>query len=315
MSNQFLEDVDIGLSSSPKFLSSRYFYDEKGDDLFVQIMNLPEYYLTNSEYEILSEKGDELIQAAQINKETSFDLVELGAGDGYKTKELIKHLIQNNCSFDYLPIDISQHALDTLEVSMNAGFPNLKTCGLQGDYFSILDSLKVSNKPKVVLFLGSNLGNLLDHEANDFLGKLADCMQSGDKLILGVDLIKSADIVLPAYNDPQKITARFNLNVLERMNRELGADFEVESFKHQPEYTEEEGIARSYLVSTKEQRVKIGALGKEVQFSAGEKIHTEISRKYNDEILNEILIGTGFEICSKLMDAREYFADYVISKN
>ncbi|WP_282068062.1 L-histidine N(alpha)-methyltransferase [Olleya namhaensis] len=314
MNNNFLNDVDKGLSSTPKYLLSKYFYDKKGDALFVDIMNMPEYYLTRAEFDIFKNQTQNIIKALQLNKNTFFELIELGAGDGTKTKELLKVLDTENYDFNYVPIDISQNALDQLKQSVDKELPNVKTTTKQGDYFNVLASLKQSNHPKIILFLGSNLGNLSDVQAEDFLSKLSDSLRPNDKVLLGLDLIKSRDIVLPAYNDSQGITKRFNLNLLDRINNELGADFDTNAFIHQPEYTEEEGIARSYIVSTTNQNVTVKSLNKTFHFMEGERVHTETSRKYNDTILNSYLKNTSLQVIDKLMDSNTYFADYILDK-
>jgi dimethylhistidine N-methyltransferase len=314
MNNNFLNDVDKGLSSTPKYLLSKYFYDKKGDALFVDIMNMPEYYLTRAEFDIFKNQTQNIIEALQLNKNTFFELIELGAGDGTKTKELLKVLDTENYDFNYVPIDISQNALEQLKQSVNKELPNVKTKTKQGDYFNVLASLKQSNHPKIILFLGSNLGNLSDAQAEDFLSKLSDSLRPNDKVLLGLDLIKSRDIVLPAYNDSQGITKRFNLNLLDRINNELGADFDTNAFIHQPEYTEEEGIARSYIVSTTNQNVTVKSLNKTFHFMEGERVHTETSRKYNDSILNSYLKTTSLQVIDKLMDSNTHFADYILDK-
>ena len=314
MNEQFKKDVLAGLSSSPKFLSSKYFYDEIGDELFVQIMNMPEYYLTNSEFEIFSTKSNELINAFDVNENEVFELIELGAGDGTKTKELLKELINSEYNFKYVPIDISQHALDNLEETLAKELPDLEVEKQQGDYFGVLSSLKERKSKKVVLFLGSNIGNLTDDLSANFLNQLNNSLNKNDVLLLGVDLIKPVEVVLPAYNDTAGITAKFNLNLLHRMNKELGANFNINQFKHDPCYTEEEGIAKSYLTSKIDQIVEVKAINKQFKFIAGEKIHTEISRKYNDEIISNILEETSFNIKTRITDTKEYFADYVLVK-
>ncbi|WP_281846572.1 L-histidine N(alpha)-methyltransferase [Olleya namhaensis] len=314
MNNNFLNDVDKGLSSTPKYLLSKYFYDKKGDALFVDIMKMPEYYLTRAEFDIFKNQTQNIIKALQLNKNTFFELIELGAGDGTKTKELLKVLDTENYDFNYVPIDISQNALDQLKQSVNKELPNVKTTTKQGDYFNVLASLKQSNHRKIILFLGSNLGNLSDVQAEDFLYKLSDSLRPNDKVLLGLDIIKSRDIVLPAYNDSQGITKRFNLNLLDRINNELGADFDTNAFIHQPEYTEEEGIARSYIVSTTNQNVTVKSLNKTFHFMEGERVHTETSRKYNDTILNSYLKNTSLQVIDKLMDSNTYFADFILDK-
>lgn len=314
MNNNFLNDVDHGLSKTPKYLLSKYFYNKKGDALFVDIMNMPEYYLTRAEFDIFKNQTQNIIDALQLKKDTFFELIELGAGDGTKTKELLKVLDSNNYNFNYVPIDISQNALNQLKESITNQLPNVNTTTKQGDYFNVLASLKQSNHPKVILFLGSNIGNLSDKLAKDFMSKLSDSLKPNDKVLLGLDLIKEAKIVLPAYNDSQGITKRFNLNLLDRINKEFDANFNTNAFTHQPEYTEEEGIARSYLVSTKQQTVTIKALNKSFNFAEGERVHTETSRKYNDTILNSYLKNTELQIIDKLTDSKNYFADYILDK-
>lgn len=314
MNNTFKSEVKQGLESSPKTLPSKYFYDKKGDALFVEIMNMPEYYLTRSELDIFKNKTQELIDAFGVRREDKFELIELGAGDGLKTKELLKSLDAQNYHFDYLPIDISSNALQLLKQDLNTELPNLSVKTQQGDYFEVLDSLKECNTPKVILFLGSNIGNMNDIRAKQFITKLSRSLQKGDRLLLGVDLIKSEEIVLPAYNDNNGITAKFNINLLERINTELDADFNLEKFKHQPEYNELEGIAKSYIVSTENQTVEIKSIGASFHFFEGEKIHTEISRKYNDELIKNITEETNFSLKTKIMDSKAFFADYILIK-
>lgn len=314
MNIQFKTDINEGLSKPSKTLPSKYFYDKIGDALFVKIMNLPEYYLTKAEFDIFKNQTKNIISALGIKPDAYFELIELGAGDGTKTKELLKVLLDENYQFEYLPIDISKNALHKLETNLNEELPSLKVSKKQGDYFSVLDSLKTSKHPKIVLFLGSNIGNMEDERAKQFILNLSKTLHTNDKILLGVDLIKSKDIVLPAYNDKTGVTKAFNLNLLNRINKELDANFNIDDFSHQPEYIEKEGIARSYIVSNKDQDVTIGALNKTFQFKKEEKIHTEISRKYNDAVLNSILENSDLKIVTKLLDSKAYFADYIIIK-
>jgi L-histidine N-alpha-methyltransferase len=315
MNENFKNEVHEGLSSNPKSLPSKYFYDKKGDALFVEIMNLPEYYLTRSELEIFQNKTQELIDSIGVQTDSYFELIELGAGDGTKTKELLRELDKQNYNFDYFPIDISSNALKLLEQDLNTQIPNLRVQTRQGDYFEVLASLKNSKQPKVVLFLGSNIGNMQDQMAFKFIYNLGANLQPGDKILLGVDLIKAQEIVLPAYNDKKGITAKFNLNLLYRINKELGANFNLNHFEHQPEYTEKEGIAKSCIVSTTNQTVEINATGNSYTFAEGEKIHTEISRKYNDQLIENIIANTNFSIQTKILDSKAYFADYILKRD
>lgn len=314
MISQFKKEVDQGLSDEIKSLPSKFFYDKKGDALFVQIMHLPEYYVTRSEHEIFKIQSHSIIEALQLHPDTYFELIELGAGDGLKTKELLRELDQGNYNFDYMPVDISQNALDKLEKDLNKQLEHVSIKKKQGDYFEVLESLKENQHPKVILFLGSNIGNMPDDVAADFISKLSANLHQGDKLFLGVDLIKPASIVLPAYNDSQGVTAAFNLNLLDRINNELQADFDVDSFKHKPEYTEEDGIAKSFLISNKAQKVYIAQLDKTYEFYKGEKILMEISRKYNDTILNKILKKSDFVIKDRITDSKGYFANYILER-
>jgi len=307
---QFAEDVQKGLSNKQKYLPSKYFYDKAGDDLFVEIMNLPEYYLSHAESEIFSREGEALISSLDLTNRP-FELYELGAGDGSKTVALLKHL--NPTHFTYNPIDISKYAILSLEHKIKQTLPTVKCVGMQGDYFHILEEMK-SDMRKVILFLGSNIGNMNDVEANQFFCSLSAVMNPGDKIVLGADLRKDKSIILPAYNDSQGVTRRFNLNILTRINRELGGSFDINTFSHKPEYDEIRGIAYSYLESNQDQEVELKEIGEKFCFKNGEKIHTEISRKYNDEIIAEILRGTGLGIKTFFTDSNHYFKDYIIEK-
>ncbi len=314
MNEQFAKDVKEGLSKTSKSLSSKYFYDEKGSALFTKIMKLPEYYLTDAEFEIFQTKASEIIDLLGISAHKNFDLIELGAGDGYKTIELLKSLDKRNFHYTYSPIDISQKALCQIEENILQQLPGKKIYPRKGDYFHILHDLKKSQFPKVILFLGSNIGNMNDSLANSFLSNLSDTLSGGDKIILGVDLKKSKEIVLPAYNDSQGITSAFNLNLLTRINRELDANFDTSLFEHIPEYNEKEGVAKSSIRSKVAQKVKIKAIDLKVSFVEKEHIHTEISRKYDDVIINNLCFNTGFKVIGKLTDKRNYFADYIFEK-
>ncbi|MBY0536554.1 MAG: L-histidine N(alpha)-methyltransferase [Chitinophagaceae bacterium] len=314
MFNKFKQDVIKGLSKSPqKTLPSKYFYDKKGDELFVKIMALPEYYLTRAEMEIFKNKTEELISALYLNKKEKYDIIELGAGDGTKTIHLLKKLISLEFDFEYIPVDISKNALEGLNTYLKNELPDIVVKPNHTDYFKALNDLKQDGRTKIILFLGSNIGNLLDEQATDFIYHLGSSLYKGDKIILGVDLKKSKEIVLPAYNDSQKITAEFNLNLLDRINNELGANFDRNNFEHYPDYDEEIGIAKSYIKSLKEQWVKLDEQW--FHFIKDELIHTEVSRKYDDEIIKQILSKTDITWEYKIMDSKNLFADYILHRN
>lgn len=308
----FLRDVHAGLSSEPKRLPSKYFYDEIGDALFVKIMGMPEYYLTRAEMAIFTEQAADIVAGFEQSKTERFEVIELGAGDGSKTRHLLTELLQQGYVFDYVPIDISANALEGLERSMKAQLPELSIKPKAGDYFQMLAELRLTKVPKVVLFLGSNIGNLLDEEATHFMAGLEQNLRSGDKLLLGVDLIKPQSKVLPAYDDAQGYTRDFNLNLLTRINSELGGDFDLSQFEHQAEYTMEEGIARSFLLSRKAQTVTLGANQQRYQFAKGEKMKVEISRKYDRTIIEQIIRASKFRISAVFKDQEYLFADFLL---
>lgn len=309
------QEIDIriieGLLSEPKTIPSRYFYDAKGDELFQQIMELPEYYLTRAEFEILSEQSEAIVAATHFSKETHFDLIELGAGDGSKTRELLKYLLKSGFDFTYKPVDISPNVLEVLAEKLS-DLEGLKIDGIAGDYFEVLLELHASSTPKITLFLGSNLGNYEDTQAKDFLQKIANSMNRNDALLIGLDLIKDPARILDAYNDSKGVTKAFNMNLLTRINRELAADFDLSAFDHQPEFAPE-GKAISYIVSVKDQVIQIGATGNTISFKKNEKIRTEVSRKYNSEIL-ESMLPADMKIKEVFRDENHDFADYLITK-
>ncbi len=310
----FAKEVKEGLTSFPKYLSSKYFYDELGDALFQDIMAMPEYYLTNAEFNILKTKKNE-ITAHFSNKEEPFDLFELGAGDGKKTKILLQHLSDSGYTFEYRPIDISQNALEQLERSLLTELPNLNINTLQGTYFDTLKDIgREKSRKKVILFLGSNIGNLLHPNAISFLRQLKDVMDPNDLLFMGMDQKKHPQTVLDAYNDKGGITEAFNKNILKRINKELGGNFDVEQFLHWEVYDPESGTAKSYLVSQKEQEVHIKALDLKVHFNPWETIHTEISQKYDDNTVRWLAKESGLEIVTSFEDSKKLFKDYLLKK-
>lgn len=309
----FEEDVVKGLTHFPKSLSSKYFYDKKGDALFQKIMAMPSYYLTDSEYEIFETHKEAICK--QFEDKNGFDLIELGAGDGKKTKVLLHHLSEKNKVFTYLPIDISQNVLDGLKESVEREIPNLTIKPQQGMYFDILKDLtNYNNRKKVIMVLGSNIGNLLHPKAIEFLSNIQEAMNKGDLLFMGFDQKKNPQTILDAYNDPEGITAAFNKNVLHRINKEMDANFNVDQFKHWEVYDPETGTAKSYLVSKTEQEVCIKKLDLKVSFKAWESIHTEISQKYDDSIVHWLANESGLHITHQFTDSKVYYKNYLFEK-
>lgn len=307
--NTFADDVLRGLSATPKFLSSKYFYDDEGSRLFQQIMDLPEYYLTRAEFEIFSTKTQEIFQAF-TTASAEFDLIELGAGDGTKTAVLIDYFLKQAADFSYLPIDISQEAVNSLTEKFKNEFPTLSINPQTGDYFRRLETLKTESKRrKIILFLGSNIGNFSDEQARDFFGQLRHVMNDDDLLFVGFDLQKDPRVILQAYDDAQGVTAEFNLNLLTRINRELGADFNLPDFSHYAIYRPNECAARSFLISRKTQTVHIEALNKSFDFAAWEPIFMEISQKYSLQMIENIAEASGFRVAKNFFDSKHYFVD------
>ena len=309
----FEQEVREGLTAFPKHLSSKYFYDDLGDIIFQKIMAMPEYYLTDCEYEILDTFKEDFRKI--FNTSEGFDLIELGAGDGKKTKLLLHHFDEEKTDFTYLPIDISQHVLDLLETAVNKELPQVHIQTKQGTYFEVLDAIaKFNSRKKVILFLGSNIGNLLHPQAIDFLKKVNQAMNPEDILLIGFDQKKNPQTVLDAYNDQTGITAAFNKNILHRINKELDGNFDVDQFLHWEVYDPETGTAKSYLVSKVSQEVYIAAMDLRISFNAWETIHTEISQKYDDEVVTWLAKEAGLQITHQFADSRNFYKNYIFQK-
>lgn len=305
MTDNFLADIVAGLTKSPKTLPSMYFYNKEGSKLFQTIMQLPEYYLTKSEYEILDTQSEAIYN--DFNPQKNFEIVEFGAGDGSKTKLLLQEFLLHRKDFIYSPIDISKSALKGLAKSYAELIPMLNMNPINNDYFSALDDLKSNNSTKLVLFMGSNIGNFKDNNEVEFLKTMRANIAIGDYALIGFDLKKDPHIILDAYNDKSGVTREFNLNLLRRINSELNADFDIPSYSHYPSYNPITGEATSYLISMKDQQVRIS--DKVFDFKYGEPIYTEISKKYSDEDIAELAARSGFEIINNYYDCKRYFVD------
>lgn len=312
--SDFEKEVEKGLTDFPKHLSSKFFYDKKGDKLFQDIMAMPSYYLTGCEFNILTTHTKAIAQSFHGSK--GFDLIELGAGDGKKTKILLRYLSEKGFDFNYLPIDISQNVLNELEISLQEELPNVKVETQQGTYFETLNRLaSYDARKKVILMLGSNIGNLLHENAIDFLKNIQESMNENDLLFMGFDQKKNPQTILDAYNDETGITEAFNKNILTRINKELGGAFNLDSFSHWESYDPETGTARSFLVSTIEQEIQVKALGLTVHFEAWESIHTEISQKYDDAVVEWLAKKSGLEISAQFIDEQGFYKNYIFKNN
>jgi L-histidine N-alpha-methyltransferase len=305
----FYQDILTGLSAFPKKLQSKYFYDAAGDKLFQEIMNCPEYYLTNCELEIFSEQTTALVQTLTSNFR-DFDLIELGAGDATKSIFLLQELLAQKVDFTYLPIDISSNVINQLEQSLPAKLPGLQMRGLNGDYFDMLkEARQLSARPKVVLFMGSNIGNMPVKEAQEFCVALRQELSVSDLVIIGFDLKKNPKTILAAYNDAAGITKNFNLNLLNRINRELNADFNIAQFDHYPTYDPQTGTCKSFLISLNQQKVRIGT--ETVGFEENELIDMEVSQKYALSETEEMALNAGFKPIQHFFDTKKWFVDAV----
>ncbi|KTC72480.1 Histidine-specific methyltransferase EgtD [Legionella birminghamensis] len=305
--HEFMLDVEKGLSGRKKFISSKYFYDAKGSELFNQITRHPDYYLTKCELEILEENKREF---ASIFGESSFNLIELGPGEGIKSRIFLDQFLKDSLDFTYFTIDISRRYLNQIVKQFHQDLPKLKLIALNSDYFSGLHWLSQRSKRRnVVLFLGSSIGNFNPKDTETFLKNIANDLQNDDYLLIGFDLRKDIDILNKAYNDSDLITRNFNLNLLTRMNRELGAHFDLEKFQHYATYNVYSGAMESYLLSRAKQSIRIDALNRSFNFYEYEPIHVEYSYKYLIDHIEEIAHKSGFEIVKNYMDSKSYFVD------
>jgi len=305
--SQFFIDVIKGLRLKRKRLNSKYFYDKEGDGLFEKIMKSQEYYLTNCEMEIFTLQADAISDLLMLDG-SAFDLIELGAGDATKTIQLLKSLLEKRADFTYMPIDISENVMASLRKKFPVEIPNLDFTGFEGEYFEMLEkACMISNRRKVVLFLGSNIGNMSPTAAREFCKELRSYLSRSDMVVIGFDLKKDPHIILAAYNDRLGFTRDFNLNLLSRINRELKADFAIEKFRHYPIYDPRSGACSSYLISLEDQILTIGE--EKIHFDKNECINMEISQKYTIEQIGELALHSGFNQHRNFFDTKKWFAD------
>jgi L-histidine N-alpha-methyltransferase len=303
----FYHEVINGLRAANKYLSSKYFYDEAGDKLFQQIMACPEYYPTRCEMEILQHQSQNMVHLFR-DYDHSFDLIELGPGDATKSWYLLKELQKEKVPFTYYPIDISSNVIRWLEDRLPSSLPGIRLHGLNGEYMEKMEQVGTfSSGRKIVLFMGANIGNMTMPQATFFCRQLHDRMQPGDLLLIGFDLKKHPGTILDAYNDRQGITRAFNLNLLSRINRELGADFNPEQFGHYPVYDPGSGTCKSYLISLIAQEVHIG--DNTISFRENEPLYMEISQKYTLAETAQMAAQSGFKPIHTFLDSKKWFAD------
>lgn len=308
----FAEDVRKGLSAAHKSVPPHHFYDPLGSALFEAICELPEYYVTRAERDVLTRSSGEIAAAlGDVSR-----LVELGAGNARKTRFLLDALLKDDPRpLEYVPVDVDAAMLTRVGEELLAEYPSLTVTAVCGDFRRPSRALHAAGPASgrtAVLFLGSSIGNLEHDASTRMLRDLRSGLGADDALLLGVDLRKSKEILEPAYDDALGVTAAFNLNLLQRINRELDGHFDLRAFAHRAFYDEDHGRIEMHLLSLRDQVVRIDALDMEILFAEGEMIHTESSYKYDDATVEVLAAGAGFDVSRKWTDAKNFFADYLL---
>jgi dimethylhistidine N-methyltransferase len=297
-------DLIVGLTQEQKTIPCHYLYDDRGSEIFEQICELPEYYPTRTEAQILRENGRAIAQTTG-----NCELIELGSGSSTKTRLLFDAYATLGEPLYYIPIDVSAGILETSAKQLLADYPRLKIHGLIGTYQQALQHLPPSPVSKrMVFFLGSSLGNFAPEQCREIFQDVTNALNPGDYFLLGLDLQKSKSILEPAYNDSQGVTAEFNYNLLDHLNRRFQGNFNRQYFRHWTFYNSELGQIETYLRSTRPQTVKLKALDLTVDFTEGETIHTEISRKFNLQEMEQELSQAGLKVLKTYTDPRDWFA-------
>lgn len=308
---QYAEEVILGLTSPHKNLPCKLFYDEIGSALFEEITRLPEYYPTRTELEILRKYSQEIAVSAG----SPISVVELGAGTATKTEMLLRAISRRQMRIKFFPVDISPSALAAARKRLRAELPGALVHPVIADFSDGFHFLNEISGRKLVLYLGSSIGNFDWNEAIALLRKVRDQLCPGDALLLGTDMVKSPEILVPAYDDAQGVTEQFNKNILRRINREFHGNFDLDSFRHIAEWNPECSRMQIYLESCKPQVVTLAATGTTVRFRAGERIHTENSNKYTLEIVQQLLCISGFRLEQSWFDERQWFGLHLARVN
>jgi L-histidine N-alpha-methyltransferase len=305
---QLLRDVKHGLTNTPKTLPSIYFYDDHGSDLFDQITELPEYYLTRLETEILEEHADGLI--AQFRPH---ELMEIGAGFARKTRILLSAMHRAGLGDSYVPIDVSDAALEHAGAALTDAYDWLTVRAYVGDFGSDLHRVPRGGN-RIVAFLGSTLGNLSPPDRAAFLAEVAASVSDGDVLLLGVDLIKDEATMVAAYDDSQGVSAAFNKNILTVINRTLGGDLPLDAFDHETAFFPDSGCMKQSLRANRHVTATLEAVGITVEFARGEAVHTEWSCKFTIDGISSELATSGLTVTDALTDTNDHFALIVATK-
>lgn len=306
----FAEDVSYSLNRDSKFISPKYFYDKKGSELFEQICNLPEYYPTRTEIQILKKIQPEL----EGYLDESFRLVELGSGSSVKTRLILDVFDKIQDRIEYFPIDISEILTESSEL-LQKDYDDLHITGIVDTYEGGLEFIeKYDDKKNLIIFLGSSYGNFNPNDGKIFLKKINSVMKKDDLFLIGLDLVKNKETLENAYDDSQGITAKFNLNVLSRINDELDADFDLDNFQHVAKYNEKDQRIEMYLKSLANQSIIISKANLSVKMTQGELIHTEHSHKYTLAQIEEVMDQTDFKIKEIWLDETENYSLSLVSK-
>ena len=315
MNIQFGKEVKEGLEAPKKYLSSKWFYNIQGDALYNKITTLHEYYLTRCEREIIINNRNSIAQQL-LATGTNIEIIELGGGDGSKAIQLLHSFESELHKVSYKPVDISANALKQLSEKVAGVFPNLSISPIEADFFaSNWLAPKPENTTRLILFLGSTVGNFNEGVWQDLLGNITAQMLSSDYLLIGFDMLKDPQVIEAAYADSQGVTKAFNLNLLQRINDELGANFDLNCFEHHSFYNPYLQRAESYLLSERSQIVTIKELGISVSFYAWEAIHTEISRKFAPHEIANAAEANNCTIANTFTDSQGWFTDSLWRKN
>ncbi len=308
--NTLAEDVRQALTASGKRLPCKYFYDPEGNALFEQISELPEYYLTRVETEILKRHAASIIEHCP----SDLSLLELGSGSSTKIQYLIESCLARQQELTYYAVDISPAGLENGTRQLLHDYPRLRVVGLVGEFEDGLRYMtSEAGRPRLVAFLGSTIGNFTEEEIAGFFAMLRGHLRPMDRLLLGVDLIKDPAVLEAAYDDAQGITAMFNLNILARLNRELSANFDPAAFRHRAVWNPARSRIEMHLVSLRRQRVRIADLDLDIELRQGETIHTENCHKYSREHMQSLLTDHGFQVLGRFSDPQDQFCLFLAS--
>ncbi|MFC2093063.1 L-histidine N(alpha)-methyltransferase [Bacteroidota bacterium] len=300
----FVEDVMTGLLAANKYLLPKYFYDARGSELFERICETEEYYLTRTELSIIKKNAD-YISSSNLNKNM---LIELGSGSSYKSKYILESFLKYRDKVKYVPIDVSDIIVESSQKLIEK-YSNLYITGLVSFYEEGVDFItQLDESPKMILFLGSSIGNFTFDAEELFLKRLRDDMRKDDIILIGFDMIKDEKVLLNAYNDREGITSEFNLNILRRINEGLGGNFDLKMFKHEAIFNKDESRIEMRLVSKEAQEVYIKAIDETIVFKEGETIHTENSHKFSDGKIENIANRANLFVSEKIKDEKNYFS-------